>query len=520
MTSLKSIIRADYLQRTRSYAFLVTLLASVCMAYTFVPAAGAKYSTLRIGNYVGENNAAWIGHSTAIMASTFLWLIGFYLVNDGIKKDKETGVGQIIATTSISNFKYLLAKALSNFAVLLTIVIIILLMAFSLVMLRGSNYQFDILQFILPYIFTTVPTIFVVAVVAVFGEVIFGRYGILQNIAFFFLFPVLIGIQSLDSSLHMFWFDVLGTKYLSDEMVIYVNTHFNESIKTVSSGFLFSDKNINQYFFFKGTHWSAVYILSRLLWIGIAFLLLFISSRLFNRFDVKEIVAVKNKKTNAIELETKHPLKDIQVSQLPVASPAYGIWPFIKTEVLMLFRIGPKWFWLINTGGFIALIFTPLKMAHQIVLPLLWFLQINRWANIATKEKYNCTHYFSYAAYKPLQRLLTSQIIAGVLLATSFASPLIVRYLINGDYGTAISILSGAIFLIALSVFTGVFFGGKRFFEIVFFILTYFNVSAIPALDYFGAFNHGFTYIALLVAINCMLFVGTFMLRNNEIRNQ
>jgi hypothetical protein len=229
---------------------------------------------------------------------------------------------------------------------------------------------------------------------------------------------------------------------------------------------------------------------------------------------------VKKKKMNAVEIENQNPLKDIQVSQLPVAEPAYGIWPFVKTELLMLFRIGPKWFWLINIGGLIALIFTPLKVAHQIVLPVLWFLQINRWADIATKEKYNRTHYFTYAAYKPLQRLLTSQIIAGVLLAITFALPLIMRYLVNGDLVKAISIISGAVFVVALSVCTGVISGGKRFFEIAFFILTYINVSAAPALDYFGGSNHGSTYIALMVAINCTLLFSTFIFRNYEVGNQ
>jgi hypothetical protein len=104
MNVYKSIIKADYLQRTRSYGFLITMLVSICLAYIFVPPAGANYSTVRIGDFIGENNAAWIGHITAIMASTFLWLLGFYLINNGIKRDKETGVGQIVATTSISNF--------------------------------------------------------------------------------------------------------------------------------------------------------------------------------------------------------------------------------------------------------------------------------------------------------------------------------------------------------------------------------------------------------------------------------
>ncbi len=518
--SLNSIIRADYFQRTRSYAFLVTLLASVCMAYTFVPAAGASYATLRIGNYVGENNAAWIGHNTAIMASLFLWLIGFYLVNDAIKRDKETGVGQIIATTSISNFRYLLGKALSNFFVLLTIAVIVMAMAFSLVIIRGREYAFELSQFLLPYVFATVPTLFLVSVVAVFSEVILGRYGMLQNILFFFLFPVIIGIQNLDDNPYAVYLDLLGTKYLSDEMVTVVNTQFNESIKTVAAGFLFSDRNDHTPFLFEGTHWSFNYILSRLFWIGIAFLLLFLSSRLFNRFDVKEIVAGKKKKSLAVAVESKQSLKEIQLAHLPIASPAFGIGSFVKTELLMLSRIGPKWFWLINIGGLIALVFIPLTVAHQVALPVLWFLQTNRWADIATKEKYNRTHYFTYAAYKPLHRLLTAQIIAGVLLAIALAIPVLSRYLIMGSYSTVLQIMLGAIFVVAFSVCSGVISGGKRLFEITFFLLTYCNINAIPVFDYYGAFHQGIFYTLLLIAINGSLIFCAYLCRGYEIRHQ
>ena len=60
MIHFRSMIKGDYLQRTRSYAFLITLAISLYIAYTFVPAPDAAYTTVRIGNFVGEYNAAWI----------------------------------------------------------------------------------------------------------------------------------------------------------------------------------------------------------------------------------------------------------------------------------------------------------------------------------------------------------------------------------------------------------------------------------------------------------------------------
>ncbi|MEP7108643.1 MAG: hypothetical protein ABI760_11685 [Ferruginibacter sp.] len=519
MNSYKSIIKADYLQRTRSYGFLVTLLVSVCLAYTFVPATGANYSTVRVGNFIGENNAAWIGHVTAIMASTFLWLFGYYLVNNGIKRDIDTGVGQIVATTSISNFKYLLAKALSNFFVLLTITVIVMVMALILVVMRGRDYPFDFKQFFFPYILTTIPSIFFVSVLAVFAEVIAGKYTNLQNIGFFILFIIIINItNTAGPGIH--WFDVLGTRALTDGMAGTVNSQYSNTLENVSVGFIFSDQINAKYFIFRGTNWPVDFILGRFVWIVIAFLMLLIAGRIFHRFDVKERDTTKKKRKNADIIETGRSLKEIHLSSIPVATTAYGIWPFIKIEFRMLIRKGPKWFWVINLGGFIALFFMPLTPAHQIGLPVLWFLQINRWSDIVTKERYYRTNYFTYAAYKPLQRLLTSQILSGILLSTAFAFPVIFRYVINGEYSTVISIILGAIFIISLSVFSGIISGGSRLYEIVFFMLTYANISVAPGLDYFGAFNHGIAYMAIMSGIICTVLFIAFMFRKFEIRNQ
>ena len=348
MKSLTSIIKADYLQRARSYAFLITLLASIAFSYTFLPAPEAGYSTVRVGEYVGYNNSAWIGHVTAIMASTFLWLIGFYLVNNGIRRDIETGVGQIIATTSISNFKYLLAKTLSNFFVLLTIVFIVIIMSFSLVLIRGSGYPINLSQFLLPYLFVTIPTVFIVSAVAVFTEVIFGKYTVLQNITFFFFFSVLVGSINASGKSGYNWLDILGTKELTDGLSNLVNAAHTDAERKVSVGFIIGGIEKKKFFLFEGMGWRSGYILLRLAWTVIAVLLIFIASRLFNRFDTRELIFAKKKQLAIVVAMEIPELKEIHLQDLPVAQPALGILPFVKTEFLMLIRKGPRWFWLFN----------------------------------------------------------------------------------------------------------------------------------------------------------------------------
>ncbi len=521
MSLFKSIIKGDYLQRTRSYAFLVTLAISLYLAYTFLPAQGASYSTVKIGNYVGESNAAWIGYVTAIMTSIFLSLLGFYLVNNSIKKDIDTEVGMIIATTRISNFKYLLSKMLSNFLVLLSITGVVFMMGIVLFFIRSNGAPFDLVQFVLPYLLTTLPCIFFISSFAIFSEVFLGRWPALHYLGFFFFFGIVTAnmLPGPASEIKMV-LDPFGVKAVTMGLESFVQQHFDAKAAVSSIGFNFSGNQEIKTFLFKGMPWPALYILSRLLWVALSVALVFTASIYFNRFDSKVSMKVKKKKKNLLEnIVTGNSIQDIKLSALPSISTDYGILPFIKTELLMLFRKGHKWFWLINIGGMIALIFTPINIAHQFILPVLWFLQVGRLGDLATKEKTNRIHYFTYASYKPIERLLPSQILAGIILVATLSAPLLIRYLISGDFMPVTYILAGAVFIVSLAVALGILTGGKKLFEILFFAITYCNLNNVPFADYFGALNNSSVYLSLMLLLNSGLFVTGFALRKYEIRH-
>lgn len=515
-----SIIKADYLQRTRSYAFLVTLAISLYIAYTFVPAPGAAYTTVRVGNFIGVYNSAWIGYVTAMMTSVFLSLIGIYLVNNSIKKDIDTGVGMIIAATSISNYKYLLSKLLSNFLVLLSITAIVFVMSVILFFIRGHGFSFDITQFILPYAIVTVPALFFISSLAVAAEVFLGRRPVIQYLLFFALFNVITAnVMMAEGSGITKMLDPFGVKAVTTGMEEFVHTHFHEKLQVVSMGFNFSDRQEVKTFVFEGIQWEPAFIASRFIWIGFSLLLICLSAKFFHRFDVKEKTRTKKKKIIADNISSGLIIHDIKLSALPAITPAYGILPFIKTELLMLVRKSSRWFWLLNAGGVIALVFAPLSIAHQIVLPILWFLQVSRWSDLATKEKTNRMHYFTYAAYQPVRRLLVSQMIAGIILAVALSFPLIIRYLVGGGFIHVLEIVAGAAFIVAFAVCLGILSGGNKLFEILFFLITYSAVNQIPFMDYFGGMHNDLNYTGVMLLIILFLLMVSFALRNYEIRH-
>src|SRR6185312_309199 len=112
-----------------------------------------------------------------------------------------------------------------------------------------------------------------------------------------------------------------------------------------------------------------------------------------------------------------------------------------------------------------------------------------------------------------LTRLLPAQIMAGVLFALIAAAPLIVRYLISFQFLPALSIVMGGVFVVLFAVAFGILSGGKKLFEILFFMVAYTNVELVPYTDYFGGMNHGINYIVLIAVLIGLLALVSFVLR-------
>ena len=525
MRYIYSIIKADYLQRTRSYAFLITLAVTLYAAYSFVPPPTAHYTTLNVPGYKGVYNSAWVGHVSAMMTTIMLSLYGFFLVIGGIKKDIDTEVGLIVATTPITNFAYLLSKTFSNYFVLLTIAGITFLVSLIMFFVRSSGYPSILSDFVIPYFLLALPALFTISTLAVIAEVYLGKRAILQYIAFVFLFGVITAnVNSLKNDTAATIIDPFGIRTVTTSIKNQLNTQYHANVQTVSFGFIFnSDKKAYTTFVWNGVKWTTVFLFSRLLWIGISLGLLYLSSFFFHRFDFNQSPGKQKKKPVTGPLAETFNITPSNISRalLPPVIIDYSILPFIKTELLLLMRKGSKWSWLIIAGLWISMLFAPLQIAHSYLLPIIWFLQVTRWSDLATKEKTNRLHYFTYSSYKPLFRMLPAQVLAGIILAVALSFPLLIRYIIIMNVYAIVNILNGAVFIVLLAVSLGITSGGKKLFEIVFFMLTYVITQKVPFADYLGGVKHNnmVGYVFVLLIINLLLGVTGFLVRSYQVRH-
>ena len=208
------LARADFLERVRRYSFLVMLGAVVFLGYQ----AAVGNIGVQLGDYRGEFNSAWVGSMLAIIASFFLGWFGFYLVKGSLARDRETGVGQVMATTPLTRPLYTLGKWLSNFVVLISMVAVLAIIGIVIQLFSGESNRFDFFTLIAPFIYIALPMLALTAALAVSFETIGFLQGGFGNMLYFFLFGLVISL-SVTSGKANPALDPLGFHILSESML-------------------------------------------------------------------------------------------------------------------------------------------------------------------------------------------------------------------------------------------------------------------------------------------------------------
>lgn len=514
MWQFKSIVQGNYLQYIRSYSFLLVIAISLYISFSFIPSPKANYTTIRFGSYSGAYNATWIGLVTAILSSVFLSFFGFFLINGTVKKDIETRIGKIIASTSISNFSYLITKALANFLVLLSILVLAFLMSILLFFLYGKEFQFNISEFVVPYLCISIPSLFFIAIFSLVLEVLIPKQTIFQYVVFIScFFYVLFSVSNVKSTSS---FDLFGIQEPLEKVSKQISEININTKNTLTIGFVSGGRDVNKIITVRRVVFSNAYFFQRFSWIVFGIALLYLSSFFFHRFNLDEKEA--NQEKESIEqYSIKSASFQLATNETEI-KPSFGLLPLIKIEFALLSRKNTKLLLTATIIGMASMFFLPIEIGHQYILPLLWFFQVIVWSDIETKDTTLRTFFFTASSYKPLNRLFISRILAGVLWALLIATPLLIRMLFKTDFISILNIILGGIFIVLLAVFLGVITQSKKLFEIVFFFLVYCNLNLIAITDYLGALNNSIVHVVLLVSFISMLFAVSYFIKKRYVR--
>ena len=181
--------KADFLERVRRYSFLVILAGALYMAYGVI----AEKVVIVVGDgYRGVYNSAWIGVLMAICCSTFLSLCGFYVVKNSVERDSTTRVGRILAATPMPKVLYTVAKTMSNFAVLASMVLVLMAAALAMQWLRPEARPISLWELWSPFLFIALPAMFITGSIALLFETLPVLRSGVGNVIYFFVWVLVL----------------------------------------------------------------------------------------------------------------------------------------------------------------------------------------------------------------------------------------------------------------------------------------------------------------------------------------
>jgi hypothetical protein len=523
LRSIYHLIRADYLERTRRYSFLVTLAAVVFMAYAYVPSRDASYITLSVDGARGIYNSAWVGSLVAILVGITMPGLGFFLVKNAIARDTETGVGQIIATTPLRCPAYILGKWLSNLSVLAVMIAVMALSTVVLQFVLGEDRHINLLTLLLPLVWIVLPTLALVAAVAILFETIGWLSGGFGNIVYFFTCTVVTMASFLPVMMGMggaAFGDIFGVSLPLSTMLKATAAAFpsldagNTSIGPVPN-FLASAPL--QTFVWTGLQWTPFEIMARLRWIGVAFIIVLLATMFFTRFDTSRMRLRKIKASPAsvtpLPSEQAAPAKNSEMRLTPLAPEMrrFSFWRLVKAELLLI-RKGIRKQWLLGALIlFAAGLFVSPEIARLYILPITWLWPILIWSALGGRESQYHTGELVFSAAYPLQRQLPATWLGGVLVTALTGSGAAINFLRAGDSMSLLTWLIAVLFIPSLAVALAAWSGSSKAFEVMYMAVWYFGPMnhIIPTLDFLNvSIEIKLLYLAAAVALLCTAFIG------------
>jgi hypothetical protein len=487
-----------------------------------IPPIDANYLVLGLDNIRGIYNSAWIGGAVAIVTSTMLSLPAFYLIKGNIKRDKLTGVGQIIATTPLSKTLYIFGKILGNFLFLSVMVVAIALSAGIMQIIRGEEMVINLWKLLSPFLYIVLPTMFFVSALAVFFETISWLSGSFGNVAYFFLWLGLYLIYPVTSMARSSQAIFAPLKEVTG-MTIPLSSMSKAAAANFSdydggSGLIKFNVPVKT-FVWKGMDLNLEIISSRLMWVGIALIIGIIATIFFKRFD-PSLEKRKLAKTG-LELKSKEITKVVvspvtrkyHLTPLPLKAFKFSVWKLLIQELRLMVK-GLGWWWYIIALGFIisgALV--PIDILLRLILPITWIWPLIIWSKMGSRELYYRTNQYIFTAAYPLKHHLPISLLAGVIITSITGIGAAINLAINGELLHLLAWIIAAVFIPSLALSLGILSGGRKLFEVAYIIVWYIGpMSQVKYLDFMGTSSTSmkiqlFYFIAAITLIG-ISFIG------------
>jgi hypothetical protein len=288
LARLWAIVRADFFIRLRRPSTVIVFLILSGMAYLWVPDPATGRALMQVNGRRVLYNSAATGMATAMLATLFIGLAGYYVVSNAVRRDILSRCGFVIASTTMRGGEYILGKFAGNVFFLSIFSAGFMVTAMGMQVLRGEAPLQPFL-FAWQYLLVLPPVITFVSALSILFEctpVLRTKFG---DVLYFFIWVSTIGVVAslVDKPNAPIWpryVDVTGFGYVLAQMRDSLHTN---SVSIGSSDFNAKLGTIT----IDGLHLMPDWILPRLVTLLAPLLLLVVARFFFHRFDPARVRA-------------------------------------------------------------------------------------------------------------------------------------------------------------------------------------------------------------------------------------
>jgi len=478
---------ADFRERVRRRSFLAALAATAFLGLQAIQGRIA----VALGDFQGSPSSAWSGSVMTLVATTFLALIGFYLVKNAVERDAQTGVGQILAATPISRWTYTLAKAASHWAVLSAMVGVLAVAAAILQLISGSGLAAG--KLLAPLVFVALPAMAVVAALAILFETLPGLRGGFGNIAWFFVWGALLAV-----SMETGGFDLFGVQRFQREMGAVVKTIDPswDGDFAITGG---RQVDAERRFDWPGLAITGEFLRERAGMLALALVLAAVAALPFDRFDssrrrLRRPRSARPPRQEAAGSAARETTGSASASRpapvlgrLAVGERSFGLVRLALLESWVQVRSSPKWWWIVAGGIALAGWVMELARARELVLlaGFLWPALV--WSGLGCRDRLTGVEPLLASAPRARARQLPAAWLGGVAVGFAVVGGVAVRLAMAGDATGALAVVCGCGFVAALALACGILSGGSRLFEGLYVALWYAGpLNKTATIDFAG----------------------------------
>lgn len=477
-----AIVRADFRERSRSTRFWVVLAGVGIATWWLFPPITAGYVTVGVGGWRALYSSAWVGMVLGLVYASILSLFGFYIVRGTLSRDFETRVWQLLVATPMTRPAYLLAKWTSHMAVFALIVAAGLAVGVAAQIHRGESDVFSLWQLVQPTLVFTLPSLALVAFMAVLFDLLpwLRRSG--GNVLYFFLWIfVFIALgERFDPEEHAWAVDT----WLSDPSGIALamrdihETLARSHPQLADGGFSIGVNIIEEgvrTFVWNGWTPAPMDLLGRFLWLAVAV------GGLFALAPMLDWAASRSEASQAGQRSTAgFRLAWMDALLRPLEVFAAG--RLFAAEAKVVLRQRRLVWWLAVIGLLVAQAFSPPK-AQAIQAIVAWLLSMDVFARAALRESETATAALVFSASGAARRILAVRLAFSFALAVGLALPTLLRSLDNPMIVAALLAAAATIAVSGIALATAC--RNPRPFELAMVAMAYIGVQGDALLNPF-----------------------------------